>query len=312
MQIRILALSVLALALPATAQNGPFSDRFDDPSNWTLFGTAEVSSIRPPWLEQAFHGDSALAVLDSTWHGSSAWNGSARSIPIDLSSLTSPTLSFWSAWWHESGCGWDAGILRVVSASNPATVFHEECLSTAPELGNVWGHAVRPLDAAWGTVVLEFSYDPIDPANWGNEWGYLVDELRVYDSADPISVLCEPAPLSNGAAGPALEVIGGASASAASLLLRGSGFHPNSFALGSITQSARVQPAGLGVLCVAGGRRFPVAPTTPMGAPEWQLSTTDASFGHLFVPGETLYLQTYFRDGGSFNFSQALRIVVQP
>lgn len=312
MQTRILAALPLALALPASAQSDHFSDRFDDASNWTLSGTAEVSSIRPPWLQEAFHGDSALALLDSTWHGSSAWDGSARSIPIDLSSLTSPTLSFWSAWWHELGCGWDAGVLRVVSATHPATVFYEECLSTAPELGGAWGHAVRPLDAAWGTVVLEFSYDPIDPANWGQEWGYLVDELRVHDAADPVSILCEPALLSNGAAGPGLEIIGGASAGAASIVLRGSGFPPNSFALGSITQSVRVQPAGLGVLCVAGGRRFPVAPTRPLGAPEWQLSTVDASYGHLIVPGQTLYLQTYFRDGGSFNFSQALRIVVQP
>ncbi|MEM6674543.1 MAG: hypothetical protein AAF726_16975 [Planctomycetota bacterium] len=312
MQITVLAALTLALSLPAPAQTDHFSDRFDDASNWTLVGTAEVSSIRPPWLAQTFHGDSALAVLDSTWHATSAWDGSARSIPIDLSSLASPTLSFWSAWWHEFGCGWDAGILRVVCATSPGTVFYEECLSTAPELGSQWGHAVRPLDAAWGTVVLEFSYDPIDPSNWGQEWGYLVDELRIYDAADPVSILCEPAPLSSGAAGPDLEVMGGASASAASIVLRGSGFHPNAFALGSITRSARVQPAGLGVLCVAGGRRFPVAPTTSLGAAEWQLSTTDASFGHLIVPGETVYLQTYFRDGVSFNFSQALRVVVQP
>lgn len=93
--------------------------------------------------------------------------------------------------------------------------------------------------------------------------------------------------------------------------IEGSGFVPHTFASGFIGPETAILPAGNGTRCIAGGgtsRRLDVAPTRQNGTPVWNLSPTSPAYGAMIQAGQPVFVQTYYRDGGSFNFSEALRV----
>ncbi len=304
---------VAALAGSAVGQITLHHEPFDDSStSWTLDqGDVEITAALPSQIVGHPSGGAALRLYDPSLTTYSAGSTGAVSPPVNLSDADDPWLTFWMTWAHELDCGWDQSVLSIHSAST-GQVLHQECLSTndSPTRGR-WSLVERELDPGWGVVRIRLSFETFDfnyPAQW-----IIYDELRVFDAADGTTSICAPLPRADGAAGPRLSSTGDVTSASSDLRIHGSGFVPFTFSAGFIGPATAILPAGRGLRCIAGGgtsRRLAVAPTRAAGTPVWSLDPNEPSYGWMFGPGASVFVQTYYRDGGSFNFSEALRLKV--
>ena len=307
--ITVAAALVSSMTL-AVAQGTLYYEPFEPGAPWSLSNLAVIDGQLPPSVSGRVSGDTALALLDSTWHASSVIFVTATSPPIDLTGSLEPQLTFWTAFQHEGGCQWDANVLTITREAD-GSIVHTECLSsTEPDTRERWAQVRRDLDPAWGVVRLTFSYDPIDGWNF-NDWGYVVDDIRITDGRCGASTLCVPLPMADQSPGPTLAATGELSTTSTDMRIVGSGFVPHTFAAGFIGPETAILPIGMGTRCIAGNgtsRRLPVAPTRDNGTPIWTLDPADPVYGMLMQAGQPFFVQSMYRDGASVNFSEGLRI----
>ena len=304
----------------AAAQNVIYETTFETDAGWTLWSNSRmivaVDSALPPGVTTSPSPPNSLRFTDlgPAGIGGSVWAvGSASSPVIDLTGADSPQVTFWLFWDHESTCQWDELSFIVTSASN-GQLLYTECLSesAADPSFRRWSQIQRDLDPAWGEVKLWFTYDAIDGWFPNGEWGFLVDEFRVLGSRCGTSTLCVPQDRADLQPGPTLTILGDATPLANDLRLEGAGFPAHTFAVGLIGSRTGILPAGRGIRCVQTGMsvRMPVAPTRANGTPVWSLDLTDPMVAPMVQVGLPLFIQTIYRDGSSFNFSEAIRVDV--
>lgn len=313
------ALSLSLLAAPTQAQTVLYETDFTTDAGWT-FSQSSVSG--PRWAVDALP---AAQIVPYTSAPSSLnfnhdvqglpwglWSGSATSPEIDLGVATgTPRLQFQYAYHHEWDCQWDAFSVIVLDAVT-AQPRYVECLSLTQHAFLVWRTFDLPLDPQWGRVRVRFYHDTIDDWNF-NEQGSFVDDLRVVDGCGA-SLHCAGLPQTSGAPGAGLVAEGSTSIAARDLRLVGEGFPLHTFAAAFAGPDPGVIPFGAGVRCVGVGTstRLGIAPTRDQGRPVWTLDLGAPPLVQMAVIGQPLYVQTIYRDGGSVNFSAALRILVCP
>ncbi|MEZ6018044.1 MAG: hypothetical protein R3F49_23265 [Planctomycetota bacterium] len=317
------ALAALALAAPGAAQNVLYSTDFSDAQGWTLVNSAPSGSSGAAWGVDALPATTIVPytsapaslnfnhnVLGLPW---GVWSGTATSPVIDLSAGIAPArLQFNYGFVHEVDCQWDAFSVQVIDAVDPFLVHFADCLSMDSFALSQWRQYDLPLNRAWGQVRVRFVHDTIDDWNFG-EQGSFVDDVMVVEDCGA-TVHCEGLPQSTGAPGADLAAVGSASISTNDLRLIGSGFPLHTFAAAFAGPDSATIPIGAGVRCIGVGSsvRLAVAPTRDQGAPLWSLDLQGFPLLQLAVAGQPLYVQTIFRDGATFNLSDALRIDLCP
>lgn len=314
--LALCALFAATAVAPAQAQSVLYETEFSSTGLWTL----EVDhpwgnqSNSPDWKVDALPAPAAFAPyrsapsslnfnhdefgIDWGW-----WAGVATSPDIDLSvSLGTPSLEFWYAFQHERLCDWDAFTVSVRDAAT-GEVHYSECLSATDRGYQEWVEFELELDRSWGTIRIEFHHDTLDDWNFQDP-GSFVDDLRIIDPRGD-TLHCEGQPLFDGSDPARLSMRLAGPDPFGPVLLEGSGFPANGFALAFAGPDPGMIPIGHGLRCIGGGSsvRLSLAPTRDTGTPVWTLDAGVGNFTQMAMLDVPIYVQTIFRDGPSINLS---------
>ena len=183
---------VLAVFLSSTAWAQGLQTSFDDTQGWTLDaannGVGWSNDGTPSGIGggPAQTGANSLNYNNGTDYDSGAANsGFAASPQIDISGLTSPTLSFWcnyedealeptfdQRWLEISNDGFGTFQIQVQLLSTGASG-----LSDCGGMGQ-WHQHIVALDPSWGSLQVRFRFDSVDSL-FNNFAGWFVDDFDV-------------------------------------------------------------------------------------------------------------------------------------
>lgn len=134
------------------------------------------------------------------------------------------------------------------------------------------------------------------------------------DPCPPPNIYCQGLPNSVSGNGADVFFFGTTSVSANNMVLQGSGFPPNQFALAVRSNSQALVPLGSGNLCLGSPQiRMEVIQVGLLGQLSYAIDTTVGHQGSFIQPGDTWNYQFWYRDGTSTsNLSDAIEIVWCP
>ena len=189
--------ALVALTPLAAAQTVLYQTSFDDISGWSSpnSGCWAVDDFPATFLPGPAHSAPfSLNCNDSGGEAQDCFDDSIESPPIDLSSAAlGATLSFWCAFeLEEDFCDIEGRHLQV-SSDGFQTLLADVCYLWGDCGGSVnspWHQHQVPLDPAWGTVQLRFSFDAYDFL-WGSFYdGWFVDDVLVESDCPPSVPYC--------------------------------------------------------------------------------------------------------------------------
>lgn len=330
MLARYLLLALLGAGLADLARGQIYSTDFSDLGGWTVTtGGApgyewDVDATPNEWFGPYQSPPASLNFNDGVDIGGGSFGvhtwGWATSPPIDLSVATgTPHLRFAFLYVMEDGCDYDRVSLRVRPAGGGTALLEELCLLPPPEHTSdgkaaKWYTYDYALDAAWGAVEVEFTFDSMDPL--GNDGaGPFIDDLVVFDSCGGYwSTICAgeirlPGPLPSSR----LAAVGSFSVTDNDLSLEGAAFYEKVFTLAFVgSQPAPMTHQGY-CLNPMGASRLTVASTGSTGTPIWNVDlTAPPPLGVVALPGSTWYFQAVYRQGTSVLFSDGIRVTFCP
>ena len=321
----------LALTLPALSQQTIYSTTFDTLDGWTVTTgcspgyswAADATPAAPCWDQSVAPFMSPPASLNFN-NGIDVGGpghcpcgggpgdaeitcGEVTSPPIELSGTHQPVLSFHLLPSIEAGCAWDLLQLTVSPASGGAP-FIDECITLGGSTACEWSTLDFALEPLWGEVKIAFYFNTLD--GWLNGGGgpFIDDLMVVGDCTASWMTHCVGEPKADGTPGARLQPDGSLSVLANEFRLLGDRFPANGFSTAFYGLDPAVLPAGNGVRCISGGLsyRLPLVATVN-GAHYWRIDLTEPPLASgAIAGGSSWYFQSIYRDGTSFNFSDAI------
>ncbi|MEM9381459.1 MAG: hypothetical protein AAGB93_16005 [Planctomycetota bacterium] len=325
---RLVPLWLAGLALCATASAQTiYSTDFTTLDGWTVrtdctpgyaWAADATPTARPCGVDPFRSAPASLNFNDDIdiggpgVHGGAAVTcGSVTSPPIDLASAGADSiLGFWMSLDMEPGCEWDA-LRLIVQPAGGGAAHYDACVNSLTAFDCSWQRFELALQAAWGEVEITFDFHTLD--DWVNDGsGPFIDDLSIeVPSCGSWSKHCNGIPSDRTGTRAVLGAVGSLSVASNDLQLQGVDFPPNTFATAFYGALPDGLVAGNGIRCIAANSSFrlTIAPTRDLGSPVWNVDLTAPPLppGQVFA-GSTWYYQAIYRDGTSFNFSDAIRI----
>ncbi|MEM1449347.1 MAG: hypothetical protein AAF726_17270 [Planctomycetota bacterium] len=246
------------------------------------------------------------------FHGGAAVTcGSVTSPPIDLASAGADSiLTFWVSLEMEIGCQWDA-LRLIVRPAGGGGEYYNACLNVQLSTDCDWQRFDFPLQAAWGDVEITFDFHALD--DWVNDGsGPFIDDLSIeVPTCGNWSKHCEGVASTATGTNAVLIVTGSTSIASNEFGLAGIDFPNNTFAAAFYGALPDALVVGDGIRCIAAASsyRLSIAPTRDFGRPEWPVDLTAPPMpSGQVMAGSTWYYQAIYRDGPSFQFSDAIRV----
>lgn len=173
-------INVAVASLPLSAAAGDVttmsSDNFDDgnTNGWTLSGLWHVTSYRK------YSGSYSLAYNQESSHNyntGSRTYGSAE-FSVDLSGVSTSTLTFQTWWEHESYSSGSYDSMDVdIYDSSWHNLWHRDC-NEGPSSSDWHQESIDISTYAGGTVKIRFNFDSIDSL-YNNYEGWYIDDVNV-------------------------------------------------------------------------------------------------------------------------------------